>query len=69
MFLAALVLNPIALLIALLVLCVVIWAARALMAAFGIGDPIATVIYVVIVLLGLLWLWQALDGGSSIRLG
>lgn len=41
------------LLIALLVFCVVVWAARSLLAAFGIGDPVATVIYVVLVIIGL----------------
>lgn len=45
-----------ALLFVLLVCCVVIWAARALMAAFGIGDPIATVVYVVLVVICLGWL-------------
>lgn len=34
----------------LIVCCVVIWAARALMGAFGIGDPIATVVYVLLVI-------------------
>jgi hypothetical protein len=42
------------LLIALLIFCVVIWAARQLLAAFGIGDPIATVVYVVLVIIILL---------------
>jgi hypothetical protein len=37
------------LLIFLIVACVVVWAARAIMAAFGIGDPIATVVYVILV--------------------
>jgi hypothetical protein len=46
----------IGLIIVLLVFCVLIWAARALMAAFGIGDPIATVVYVLLVLIMLLWL-------------
>ena len=41
----------ITLLIYLLVACIVIWAARALMSAFGIGDPIATVVYVLLVIL------------------
>ena len=39
------------LLIFLIVACVVVWAARAIMAAFGIGDPIATVVYVLLVVL------------------
>lgn len=48
--------SLIALLIILLIFCVVIWAARSLMGAFGIGDPIATVVYVFLVLIMLLWL-------------
>lgn len=43
-------------LIVLLVFCIVIWAARSLMAAFGVGDPIATVVQVLIVLIFLFWL-------------
>ena len=39
------------LLILLLVLCVIIWAARSLLAAFSIGEPIATVVWVIIVLI------------------
>mgnify|MGYP003576809729 CR=1 FL=1 len=39
------------LLVFLIVACVVVWAARALLAAFGIGDPIATVVYVLLVVL------------------
>jgi hypothetical protein len=61
--------NLIALLIVLLIFCVVIWAARALMAAFGIGDPIATVVYVILVLIMLLWIVQSLGllaGGSAL---
>ena len=44
------------LLIGIIVLCVIVWAAQRLMAAFGIGDPIATVVYVLLVLVGLYWL-------------
>lgn len=50
--------SLIGLLVALVIFCVVIWAARALMAAFGIGDPIATVIYVILVLILMVWLLQ-----------
>jgi len=52
------------------VFCIVIWAARALMAAFGIGDPIATVVYVLLVLIMLLWLLQQFGvlGGPVLRL-
>ena len=68
--LIALTINPIMLLVMLLIMCVVIWAARALMSAFGIGDPINTVVYVVLVLICLLWLWQSLGGGgTSLNLG
>ena len=52
--------NLVSLLIILLVFCVVIWAARALMTAFSIGDPIATVVYVLLVLIMLLWIVQSL---------
>ena len=71
MLLFALTLNPIALLLWLIVLCVLIWAARALMAAFGLPQPIQTVIYVIIVLVVVLWLVQLLGGvGSpSLRIG
>jgi len=60
--------NLIGLIVALLVFCVLIWAARALMAAFGIGDPIATVIYVVLVLFFLVWLLQSLGAFPALRL-
>lgn len=43
------------LLIAVLVVCVVFWAASALMAAFGVTDPLRTVFLVVIVVVALLW--------------
>jgi hypothetical protein len=37
------------LLVFLLVACIVIWGARRLMAAWGVEDPIATTVYVVLV--------------------
>ena len=63
--------SLLALLFVLLVFCVVIWAARSLMAAFGIGDPIATVVYVVLVVVCLWWLAGQLgviSGGPVLRL-
>ena len=63
--------SIVTLLIVLLVFCIIVWAARALMSAFGIGDPIATVIYVLLVLVFLLWLLQnlgVLGGGPVLRL-
>ena len=59
----------ITLLVYLLVACIVLWAAKALMAAFGVGDPIATVVYVLIVLvilLGILNVFGVMPG--SLRL-
>jgi len=58
--------SLISLLVILLVFCVVIWAARALMSAFSIGDPIATVVYVILVLVAVLYVVQSLGliGGS-----
>jgi len=43
--------SIIGLLILLVVFCVIVWAARALLAAFAIPEPISTVIWVIIVLL------------------
>jgi hypothetical protein len=66
----ALVLNPLALLLWLIVLCVLIWAIRALMAAFDLPQPIQTVIYVLIVLFVVLWLVSLFGGvGTPIRIG
>lgn len=61
--------SLIALLIAVLVVCVVLWCVRMLLAAFGVGNPIATVVYVIIVLIALVWLIQALGGGGNLSLG
>ena len=52
--------SIIGLLVILLLFCLLVWCARALMAAFGIGDPIATVVWVVIVVIFVLWLVQGL---------
>lgn len=55
----------ISILISLLILCVIVWAARALLAAFGIGDPIATVVYIILVLFFLIYLISLLGGGAA----
>jgi hypothetical protein len=52
--------SVIGLLIVLLVFCVVIWAVRRILGAFGIGDPISTVVQVLFVLVFILWLLQNL---------
>ena len=43
--------SVIGLLVMLIIFCVVVWAARALLAAFAIPEPISTVVWVIIVLL------------------
>lgn len=50
--------SIVGLLVMILVVCVLLWATRALLGAFGIGNPIATVIYVLVVLLALLYVLQ-----------
>lgn len=52
------------LLVLILVFCVVIWAARALLTAFGIGEPLSTVIYVALVIILLLTFLQAVGWGT-----
>ena len=52
----------IGLLVFLLIACIVVWAARAIMRAWGIGDPIATTVYVVLVVLLALALLSRLGG-------
>ena len=61
--------SLISLLVGLLVFCIIIWAARALMAAFGIGEPIVTVVYVILVLFLLVWLLQFLGVVPPLRIG
>lgn len=56
------------LLLVLLVVCAVIWAARALISAFGIPEPVGTVLYVGIVLLAILWLVAQLGGPAYLQL-
>ncbi len=62
--------SLISILVVLLVFCIVLWAARSLMGAFGVGDPIATVVYVILVLIMLLWFVQAIGliDGPVLRL-
>ncbi len=46
----------IGILVAVLVVCIVLWATRALLSAFSIPDPISTVIFVIVVLIVLMFL-------------
>jgi hypothetical protein len=52
------------LLIAILIACVVLWAARALLSAFGLGEPLYTVVVVLLVL----WLASQFGYGPGLRL-
>lgn len=49
------------LLVAVLVICVVVWVVRSLTAAFSVPDPLRTVILVVVVLILLVWFLQRAD--------
>lgn len=62
--------SLISLLIVLIVVCVVYWAIRQILAAFAIGPPIATVVQVVFVLIVVLWIVQELGvfSGPVIKL-
>ncbi len=61
--------SLIGILVALIIIGVLFWAVRALLGAFAIGDPIATVVQVILVVLVILWLVSALGGGSLGTLG
>jgi len=58
--------TVIGLLIFLIVAGVIVWAARKLMAAFGIGDPLATVIYVILVVLLLIAFLNQMGFGPNL---
>jgi hypothetical protein len=62
--------SIISLLIVLLIFCLVIWAVRAILGAFGIGDPISTIVQVIFVLIFVLWIVQQLGlvGGPVLKL-
>ena len=60
--------SLVTILLALLLVCLLLWAARALLAAFAIEDPIRTVIYVIIVVLIVLWLISGASTGGAVRL-
>lgn len=54
--------------LALLVIALAVWAVPKLVAAFGIPDPMATVIYVGLVVLVVLWFVSLLGGPTFLRL-
>lgn len=52
--------SLIGLLLTLLVVCLVFWAIRQIMAAVGLGEPMTTIVYVVFVLVVCVYLLSAL---------
>lgn len=56
------------LLVLVLIICVVFWAATRLMAAFGVGEPLHTVVIVVLVILCLYLLASQLGLAPNLRL-
>jgi hypothetical protein len=56
----------IGLLVVLIVIGLVWWAINALLGAFGIGNPIATVVKVLFVVIVILWLISALGYGTGL---
>jgi len=58
--------SLIGLLVALVLVCLLIWAVRAILAAFNIGPPIATLVQVVLVIIVVLWLLNALGLGDGL---
>lgn len=62
--------SLIGLLVALVVVCLVFWAVNAILRAFGVGDPVATLVKVVFVVIVVLWLLSAfgvLPSGVRLR--
>jgi hypothetical protein len=60
--------SIVSLLVALVVICLVFWAVNAILRAFGVGDPIATIVKVVLVVVVILWILSALGVGTGLRL-
>lgn len=61
--------SLIALLILLIVFCVIVWAVRALLAAFAVPDPINTVVWVLVVLIAVFILigqFGLIGGGAPV---
>lgn len=58
--------SLIGLLVALIIIGLLFWGVRAIAGAFGIPQPIVTVIYVVLVIIVVIWLLQALGADGSL---
>lgn len=59
--------NLIGLVVGLIVFCVLIWGVKAILAASNIGNPLATYIYVAIVVIAVLVLVSYVTGYGHIR--
>ncbi len=62
--------SIISLLLVVLVACIVLWAVRSLLGAFSVGEPISTVVIVLVVVLLLFWILGqfGIGGLGSFRL-
>jgi hypothetical protein len=60
--------SIIAILLTVLVVCVLLWVVQRLLAAFSVGEPVATVVYVVVVLICLFYVLGQFGFGPGIRL-
>jgi hypothetical protein len=60
--------SLIGLLVGLLVLCLLYWAATRIMAAFGVGEPIHTIVVVVLVIVAVVWLLGLVGYGPGLGL-
>ncbi len=60
--------DLVGILVALIIACLIWWAATALMGAFGIGDPIRTVVMVLLVVIFVLYLVSLLGYGGGLVL-
>lgn len=58
------------LLVALVIVCLVYWAVVSVLSAFGVGDPIATIVKVIFAIIVVLWLLSSFVGlpGGSLRI-
>ncbi len=61
--------DLVSLLVGLIIIALLFWAVRAVLGAFGIGDPIATVVYVLMVVIVIIWLLGLVTGSPIIHLG
>lgn len=56
--------SLIGLLVALIIICLLYWAVQAILRAFGIGEPVSTVVKVAFVIIIVLWLLGQVGGVS-----